>query len=85
MAVTDPSVLQQVSEKLEKLLQKAHSIRPSNSIHSALPASEFNGESGIPVGDVGIKVHFAAVEVAARQALQVLVVGPLTHIHFMLT
>jgi hypothetical protein len=75
MAVSDPSILENVSQRLEYLLSRAQKIKTNASANSFLPVAEFSGEKGLPPLDVSPKVQAAAVEVVARRVFQLLVVS----------
>jgi hypothetical protein len=74
MAVPETTVLEDVSNRLELLLEKARAIKSANPTDAFLPVAEFSGEDGMLPKDVGPKVHAAAVEVAARRIFQTIVV-----------
>lgn len=71
MAVSpDPPALQDVTEQLKALLERARGLRNSCTIDPALPAAEFEGDRGLPPSDVSQKAHFAAVDIATKRIFQ---------------
>jgi hypothetical protein len=71
MAVSDTQGVLEAIQRLRQLLAHARQVKQSRTIEPPLPPSEFQGSSGIPDGPS----RFAAVELAARQVFEELVVG----------
>jgi len=70
MTVPDVPGLVEAISRLRELLDRAREVKESRSINPPLPASEFIGASGLVTG----RSHFVAVELAARQIFEELVV-----------
>jgi hypothetical protein len=63
-------LLEDVATRLNELLERARSLKPSGSIEPPLPVAGFIGEHGLPIQGATVKLHQLAVEVAVKQALQ---------------
>jgi hypothetical protein len=71
MAISDTQGVLEAIQRLRELLARAREVKQSRTIEPPLPPAEFHGASGIPDGPS----RFAAVELAARQVFEELVVG----------
>jgi hypothetical protein len=74
MAVSETQGVLQAIQRLRQLLKRARQLKKSRAIDPPLPPSEFAGTSGLPDG----RNNFPAVELAARQVFEELVVSSRT-------
>lgn len=70
MAAADPSLVNDVFNRLQNLLQRASEIKPTNDIEPPLPSAAFAGDLGLPPDDGNAKSHSTVVEIAARRIFE---------------